>query len=103
MQTLDFVLIDHVKNLYLQDLLIMQQNGLFQAGSVIVGDNVLIPGAPDFRQHMATSPDFCTVEHITDIEYNHYVPDIVTVSVVKGRETKQQANKQTQVTPNKES
>lgn len=65
----------------------MQQNGLFRAGSVIVGDNVLIPGAPDFRKYMATSPDFYTVEHITNIEYNHCVPDIVTVSVVKGTET----------------
>lgn len=83
-QTLDFALIDHVKTIYLQDLLIMQQHGLFRKGSVIVGDNVLTPGSPDFRKHMATSPDFATSEHITNLEYSHYIPDIVTVSEFKG-------------------
>lgn len=84
-QTLDFALIDHVKTIYLQDLLIMQQNGFFRQGTVVVGDNVLTPGSPDFRQHMSTSQDFSTIEHVTNIEYSHYIPDIVTVSEFKGQ------------------
>lgn len=88
-QTVDLALIDHVKTLYLQDLLIMQQNGLFRKGSVVVGDNVLTPGSPDFRQHMATSADFTTVEHVTNLEYSHYVPDIVTVSEYTGQAARQ--------------
>lgn len=84
-QTVDFALIDHVKTLYLQDLLIMQRNGLFKKGSVVVGDNVLTPGSPDFRQHVATSLDFSTIEHLTNIEYSHYVADIVTVSEYQGQ------------------
>ena len=84
-QTVDFALIDHVKTLYLQDLLIMQQNGLFKKGSVVVGDNVLTPGSPDFKHHVTTSPDFSTIEHLTNIEYSHYVADIVTVSEYKGQ------------------
>ena len=84
-QTVDFALIDHLKTLYLQDLLVMQQHGLFRQGSVVVGDNVLIPGSPDFRRHMATSPDFCSKEHITNMEYSHFIPDLVTVSEFRGQ------------------
>lgn len=85
MHTVDFALIDHIKTLYLQDLLIMQQNGLFRKGSVVAGDNVLTPGSPDFRQHLATTADFVTVEHLTQVEYSHDVPDIVTVSEYRGQ------------------
>ena len=84
--TVDFALIDHVKHLYLQDLLILQKNGFLKQGSVVVGDNVLTPGSPDFREHVAQSTDYATVEHMTNLEYSNYIPDIVTVSEYKGRE-----------------
>ena len=84
--TVDFALIDHVKHLYLQDLLILQKNGFLNQGSIVVGDNVLTPGSPDFRKHVNDSADYSTVEHMTNIEYSNYIPDIVTVSEYKGKE-----------------
>ena len=64
----------------MKDLLILQQSGLLQKGSVIAADNILIPGAPEYRKYMACSADFATVEHITDVPFSHYFCDIFTVS-----------------------
>ena len=76
----DYALIDHMSSLYLKDLLILQNSGLLKRGSVVVADNVLLPGAPEFRSYMATTSDFHTVEHVTDITFSNYICDIVTVS-----------------------
>lgn len=86
MQTFDFALIDHVKHLYLQDLLVLQKNGFLKRGSVVVGDNVLTPGSPVFRQYLKESNDFATTEHVSNLEYSNYVLDIVTVSEYRGKE-----------------
>lgn len=79
-QAVDYTLIDHVSNFFLKDLLILQNSGLLRKGSVVVADNVLLPGAPDYRKFVTSSPDFHTVEHVTDISSVHYLCDIVTVS-----------------------
>ena len=83
--TVDFALIDHLKSAYLKDLLILQRNGFFKKGSVVVGDNIFSPGAPDYRKHVRTSPDWSTVEHVSHIEYSNYIVDIVTVSEFTGQ------------------
>lgn len=86
-QTIDFALIDHVKNLYVQDLLVLQKNGFLRKGSVVVGDNVLTPGSPEFRQYLKEhTDDFSTTEHVSNLEYSNYVLDIVTESVYRGKE-----------------
>ena len=78
--TFDYILIDHEKTVYLKDLLILQSNGFLKTGSVIVADNVLLPGVPDYRKYVAKSPDFHTVEHVTDMAAMDYLCDIVAVS-----------------------
>ena len=85
-QTIDFALIDHVKHLYLQDLLVLQKNGFLRRGSVVIGDNVLTPGSPEYRQYLKESEDFDTTEHISNLEYSNYILDIVTVSEYRGKE-----------------
>ena len=40
----DFVFIDHWKNLYKRDLVLLEEGGLLQKGSVIAADNVVYPG-----------------------------------------------------------
>lgn len=86
-RTIDFALIDHVKHLYVQDLLVLQKNGLLRKGSVVVGDNILTPGSPEFRQYMKEhTDDFSTTEHVSNLEYSNYVLDIVTESVYRGKE-----------------
>lgn len=85
-QTIDFALIDHVKHLYLQDLLVLQENGFLRRGSVVVGDNILTPGSPEYRQYLKDSDDFATTEHLSNLEYSNYILDIVSVSVYRGKE-----------------
>lgn len=86
-QTIDFTLIDHVKHLYLKDLLVLQKSGFLKKGSVVLGDNILIPGSPEFRQYLKeNTDDFATAEHVSNLEYSNYVLDIVTESVYKGKE-----------------
>ena len=86
-QTVDFGLIDHVKHLYLKDLLVLQKNGFLRKNSVVLGDNVLTPGSPEFRQYLKEHPDdFTTTEHLSNLEYSDYILDIVTESVYKGKE-----------------
>ena len=65
----------------------LQRNGFLKKGSVVVGDNVLTPGSPEFRQYLKEhTDDFATTEHISNVEYSNYILDIVTESVYKGKE-----------------
>lgn len=79
----DFVFIDHEKSLYLPDLKYLLDEHMIAAGAVIVGDNILFPGAPDYRVFVNTDPRFRTVEHTSHVEYLP-IPDVVTVSVFVG-------------------
>jgi len=78
--TVDYVLIDHVYWCFLKDLLLLQKNGTLRKGAVVVADNVLLPGAPDYRRYVKTSAHFSTVEHIVDLPASHVICDIMTVS-----------------------
>ena len=40
----DFVFIDHWKNLYKRDLILLEEEGLLRKGSVVAADNVVYPG-----------------------------------------------------------
>ena len=76
MDTVDYLLIDHVYLCFLKDLLLLQKNGMLRKGA----DNVLLPGAPDYRRYVKTSAHFSTVEHIVDLPASHVICDIMTVS-----------------------
>ncbi|CAI7858267.1 unnamed protein product [Closterium sp. NIES-54] len=55
----DLVFIDHVKHLYLPDLLFLKDQKLIGPGTVIVADNVVYPGSPDYLEFMERSSEFC--------------------------------------------
>ena len=78
---LDFVFVDHDKRAYLPDLLSILERGWLHPGSVVVADNVLIPGAPRYRAFMREQQGrgWSTVEHKTHLEYSA-VPDVVLES-----------------------
>lgn len=83
-EKIDVMFIDHVKGLYLSDLKLALDLGLFQKGSVIVADNVLFPGAPDYKAFVLEDPRFDTVVHDTLLEYSKTAKDEVLVSHFKG-------------------
>jgi catechol O-methyltransferase/protein arginine N-methyltransferase 5 len=51
----DMLFMDHCKECYLPDLKLMEAAGLVGDGTVIVADNVIYPGAPDFLEYVDTS------------------------------------------------
>ena len=55
-------------------------------GSIVVADNVRIPGAPKYRAYMADQQDklWRTVEHKTHVEYQSMLPDLVLESEYLG-------------------
>jgi catechol O-methyltransferase len=79
---LDLLFIDHDKAAYLTDLQSIVDRGWLHRGSIVVADNILIPGAPKYRQFMKEQQgrQFDTREHRTHGEYQSLAPDIVLES-----------------------
>jgi catechol O-methyltransferase len=84
--TVDFVFIDHDKAAYLPDLQRILDLGWLRPGSVIVADNVKVPGAPAYRAYMRAHQDenWRTVEHPAHVEYQSLFKDLVLESTYLG-------------------
>lgn len=80
--TLDLLFIDHDKSAYLSDLQSILDRGWLHPGSIVVADNVLVPGAPKYRAYMREQEGsrWHTVEHKTHVEYQSLLPDLVLES-----------------------
>ncbi len=83
---LDLLFIDHDKSAYLSDLLSVLDRGWLHPGSIVVADNVRVPGAPKYRAYMRDLQGtlFNTVEHKTHVEYQTLIPDLVLESEYLG-------------------
>jgi catechol O-methyltransferase len=83
---LDFVFLDHDKNAYLADLQSILDRGWLHQGTIVVADNVKIPGAPQYRAGMREQQGktWQTVEHKTHGEYGSVFPDVVLESEYLG-------------------
>ncbi|MEV6769516.1 class I SAM-dependent methyltransferase [Nocardia sp. NPDC051030] len=83
---LDFLFIDHEKSVYLSDLRIIKEAGWLHPGSVVVADNVKVPGAPDYLRYMREQEgtSWRTVEHSTHVEYQSLLKDLVLESEYLG-------------------
>ena len=84
--TLDFVFLDHDKAAYLPDLERIVDRGWLRPGALVVADNVKVPGAPEYREHMRAHEGraWRTVEHETHLEYQTLVKDLVLESEYAG-------------------
>ncbi|MEI6254391.1 MAG: class I SAM-dependent methyltransferase [Mycobacteriaceae bacterium] len=82
----DLLFIDHDKNAYLADLQSIVGRGWLHPGSIVVADNVGIPGAPKYRRYMREQQDrlWRTEEHRTHVEYQTLLPDLVLESEYLG-------------------
>jgi len=83
---LDFVFVDHDKAAYLPDLQLILDRGWLHSGSMVVADNVKVPGAPAYRAYMKTyeGQAWRTVEHPTHAEYQSLIKDLVLESEYLG-------------------
>ncbi|KAI9598423.1 S-adenosyl-L-methionine-dependent methyltransferase [Syncephalis fuscata] len=80
-KSIDFVLIDHIKNRYLSDIKLMEKNKLIKIDTVVVADNIIFPGAPDYYQYVSTSSHYHTVLYNTNLEYSCDVKDAIAISI----------------------
>jgi catechol O-methyltransferase len=53
---IDFLFLDHVEDLYVADLKVCENLALLKSGSMVVADNVLVPGAPDYLAYVRQHP-----------------------------------------------
>ena len=85
-ETLDLLFIDHDKAAYLPDLESILDRGWLHKGSIVVADNMLIPGSPKYREYMRAQEGklFATSEHKTHGEYQTLAPDLVLESEYLG-------------------
>jgi catechol O-methyltransferase len=81
---LDLLFLDHAKSAYLSDLHSIMRRGWLHPGSIVVADNVRIPGAPAYREYMRQQQgkQFETIEHNTHGEYQTVVRDLLLESVL---------------------
>ncbi len=84
--TLDFVFIDHSKTAYLPDLRSLLAAGWLHAGTVVVADNMRLPGAPDYLRYMREheGDSWHTVDHPAHVEYQSLLKDLVLESEYLG-------------------
>jgi catechol O-methyltransferase len=82
----DFVFIDHAKDAYVPDLRRIVDRGWLHPGSVVVADNIKLPGVPEYRAHMraAEGKSWRSVEHDTHAEYQTLLKDVVLESEYLG-------------------
>jgi catechol O-methyltransferase len=82
--SLDFVFIDHAKDVYLPDLRQILDAGWLHQGSVVVADNVGVPGAPEYKAYMDAEEGkgWHTKAHKTHVEYQKLIPDLVLESTL---------------------
>ena len=83
---LDFVFLDHDKDAYLDDLQSILERGWLHPGTIVVADNVRVPGAPKYREYMHQQQGkvWNTVEHKAHLEYQSLVSDLVLESDYRG-------------------
>lgn len=53
---IDLLFLDHVEDLYISDYQVCEELGLLQSGALVIADNVLRPGAPQYREFIRASP-----------------------------------------------
>lgn len=79
----DFVFIDHFKERYLVDTKLLEDSSLLKKGSVLLADNVVCPGAPDFLKYVRTSGRYDCTNYPSHVEYSHK-PDALEKAVFRG-------------------
>jgi catechol O-methyltransferase len=79
---LDFLFLDHDKDAYLDDLKSIMDRAWLHPGTIVVADNVRVPGAPRYREYMRQQQGklWNTVEHKAHLEYQSLFADLVLES-----------------------
>ncbi|CAF1140417.1 unnamed protein product [Rotaria sp. Silwood1] len=77
----DFIFIDHDKGAYLRDFKQLENVGLIKRGTMIVADNIIYPGAPDYVAYVRNNPHYTSTFHESTLEYEKNIRDGVEISI----------------------
>jgi predicted O-methyltransferase YrrM len=72
--------IDHDKSLYVPDANKILASGTLQPGSLLIADNVLIPGAPEYLDFVDEHPRLEPVLHKVPLNGFGWVNDALSVA-----------------------
>lgn len=67
--SIDFVFIDHWKDLYVPDLRVLESLNLLAPGTLLAADNIYRPGAPGYVEYVQSSPEWRR-------DHNQRVPNV---------------------------
>ncbi|ETL79664.1 hypothetical protein, variant 1 [Phytophthora nicotianae] len=79
-KTVDIYFIDHDKSLYVPDAEKIIASGTLQPGSLLIADNVLIPGAPEYLTFLEEHPQLKPVLHKVPLDLFTWVNDAISVA-----------------------
>ncbi|XP_053557892.1 catechol O-methyltransferase-like [Bombina bombina] len=68
-ETLDFVFLDHWKDRYIIDTKLLEECHLLRKGSVLLADNVVYPGIPDFLEYVRTCGRYNCINYPSHVQY----------------------------------
>jgi catechol O-methyltransferase len=80
-RSFDFIFIDHNGSNYLRDFMLLEQYGLIRSGTMIVADNVITPGAPDYLNYVQNNLNYKSKTYRSSVEYQDDIPDAVEVTI----------------------
>lgn len=81
--TLDFVFLDHAKDQYTPDTKLLEECRMLKEGSVLLADNVVYPGIPDFLEYVRTCGRYDCTNYPSHAQYME-VDDALEKAVFKG-------------------
>ena len=79
----DFVFIDHWKDLYLEDLKMLERKKLIKNNAWIFADNVVLFNLEDYLGYVRSSPNYQSKFISTKREYSKSHPDGIEISIFK--------------------
>ncbi|XP_072537478.1 catechol O-methyltransferase A [Salminus brasiliensis] len=81
--TFDFIFLDHWKDRYVPDTKLLEECGLLRKGTVLLADNVICPGAPEYLEYIRNNPRYESRYFPAHLEYTK-VEDGLEKSVFLG-------------------
>ncbi|XP_078571937.1 catechol O-methyltransferase-like isoform X2 [Branchiostoma floridae x Branchiostoma japonicum] len=81
-ETFDMVFIDHFGDFYLRDIKLLEENNLLRKGTVVVADNIIHPGAPEYADYVRTCGKYDSTFHKGELYGGK--PDGLEKSVYRG-------------------
>ncbi len=84
--TFDVIFIDHWKDAYHPDLLLLERHGLLRPGTIVVADNtgIFSSSLGGYLDHVRRSGKYESRELAAPMEYQDRIPDAVEISIFHG-------------------